>query len=69
MRLRIEPTINISDQVRVRSQFDIFDNLILGSTPDSLVNPLRSSKPKLTPRARRTNQYGCAHGYPVEHPK
>ncbi len=39
MRLRIEPTINISDQVRVRSQFDIFDNLILGSTPDSLVNP------------------------------
>ena len=39
MRLRIEPTINISDQVRVRSQFDVFDNLILGSTADSLVNP------------------------------
>jgi uncharacterized protein (TIGR04551 family) len=39
MRLRIEPTINISDQVRVRSQFDVFDNLIMGSTPDSLVNP------------------------------
>ena len=39
MRLRIEPTINISDQVRVRSQFDVFDNLTLGSTPDSLVNP------------------------------
>jgi uncharacterized protein (TIGR04551 family) len=39
MRLRIEPTINISDQVRVRSQFDVFDNLILGSTPDSLLNP------------------------------
>jgi uncharacterized protein (TIGR04551 family) len=39
LRLRIEPTINISDQVRVRSQFDVFDNLILGSTPDSLVNP------------------------------
>ena len=39
MRLRIEPTLNISDQVRVRSQFDVFDNLILGSTPDSLVNP------------------------------
>jgi uncharacterized protein (TIGR04551 family) len=38
MRLRIEPTINISDQVRVRSQLDVFDNLILGSTPDSLVN-------------------------------
>lgn len=39
MRLRIEPTLNISDQVRVRTQFDVFDNLILGSTPDSLINP------------------------------
>jgi uncharacterized protein (TIGR04551 family) len=39
LRLRIEPTLNISDQVRVRSQFDVFDNLILGSTPDSQVNP------------------------------
>jgi len=39
MRLRIEPTINISDQVRVRTQFDVFDNLILGSTADSQVNP------------------------------
>jgi uncharacterized protein (TIGR04551 family) len=38
-RLRIEPTINISDQVRVRSQIDVFDNFILGTTPDSLVNP------------------------------
>jgi uncharacterized protein (TIGR04551 family) len=38
MRLRIEPTLNISDQVRVRTQFDVFDNLILGSTPDSLIN-------------------------------
>lgn len=38
MRLRVEPTINISDQVRVRTQLDVFDNLILGSTPDSLVN-------------------------------
>jgi uncharacterized protein (TIGR04551 family) len=39
MRLRIEPTLNVSDQVRVRTQFDVFDNLILGSTADSLVNP------------------------------
>jgi uncharacterized protein (TIGR04551 family) len=38
MRLRVEPTINISDQVRIRSQFDIFDNLILGSTADSLIS-------------------------------
>jgi uncharacterized protein (TIGR04551 family) len=39
LRLRIEPTLNISDQVRVRTQLDVFDNLILGSTPDSQVNP------------------------------
>lgn len=41
MRLRIEPTINISDQVRVVAQIDVFDNLIYGSTPDSLVSASR----------------------------
>ena len=39
IRLRLEPTINISDQVRVNTQIDVFDNLILGSTPDSLIDP------------------------------
>jgi uncharacterized protein (TIGR04551 family) len=34
MRFRIEPTINIGDKMRVRSQIDIFDNYVLGSTPD-----------------------------------
>lgn len=43
LRLRLEPTINISDQVRVISQIDILDNLIMGSTPDSMVNPLDPS--------------------------
>jgi uncharacterized protein (TIGR04551 family) len=38
MRLRLEPTINISDQVRVMTQIDVFDNLIYGSTPDSLIS-------------------------------
>jgi uncharacterized protein (TIGR04551 family) len=38
MRLRLEPTINISDQVRVVAQIDVFDNLIYGSTPDSLIS-------------------------------
>jgi len=54
MRLRIEPTINISDQVRVRSQFDIFDNLILGSTPDSLVNPSVPNQNKNNPPVGQT---------------
>jgi uncharacterized protein (TIGR04551 family) len=44
MRLRLEPTINISDQVRVVAQVDVFDNLIYGSTPDSLIS---ASQPSL----------------------
>ncbi len=35
MRLRLEPTINVTDQVRVKAQLDVFDNLVMGSTPDS----------------------------------
>ncbi|UJR81083.1 TIGR04551 family protein [Sandaracinus amylolyticus] len=34
MRLRLEPTIHLSDDVRVRMQIDVFDNLVLGSTPE-----------------------------------
>jgi uncharacterized protein (TIGR04551 family) len=34
IRLRLEPTINVGEQVRVHSQIDVFDNLVLGSTPD-----------------------------------
>ncbi len=41
MRLRIEPTIHLSDDVRVRMQLDLLDNLVLGSTPDGYtVNPV-----------------------------
>jgi uncharacterized protein (TIGR04551 family) len=36
IRLRLEPTINVTDHVRVRSQIDVLDNVIMGSTPDSL---------------------------------
>ncbi len=34
MRFRLEPTVNISEDVRIMAQVDILDNLILGSTPD-----------------------------------
>ncbi|HUU00561.1 MAG TPA: TIGR04551 family protein [Myxococcota bacterium] len=34
MRFRLEPTVNISEDVRIMAQIDILDNLILGSTPD-----------------------------------
>lgn len=33
MRLRIDPTLNVSEEVRIRAQVDVFDNLIFGSTP------------------------------------
>jgi len=38
MRLRIEPAIVISDNLRIAAQLDLFDNLVLGSTPDGYVN-------------------------------
>lgn len=36
MRLRVDPTFNVSDDIRVRSTVDVFDNLVFGSTPESL---------------------------------
>jgi uncharacterized protein (TIGR04551 family) len=50
MRLRLEPTLNVSEQVRVMSQIDVLDNLVLGSTPvgsfarsDSVLYPFQST--------------------------
>lgn len=34
MRFRLEPTINVTEEVRIKSQLDVFDNLVLGSTPE-----------------------------------
>lgn len=36
MRLRLEPSLHITDTVHVHSQVDILDNVVLGSTPDNL---------------------------------
>jgi uncharacterized protein (TIGR04551 family) len=33
MRFRLEPTLNVSEDIRIRAQIDILDNLVLGSTP------------------------------------
>ncbi len=35
MRFRIDPEIHISDNLRILSQIDMLDNLVLGSTPDA----------------------------------
>lgn len=34
MRLRLEPTLNVSEEVRIHMQVDVLDNLVLGTTPD-----------------------------------
>lgn len=34
MRFRFEPTLNISEEVRIRAQIDMLDNILFGSTPD-----------------------------------
>jgi hypothetical protein len=33
MRLRVDPTFNVSEQVRIRATIDFLDNVVLGSTP------------------------------------
>jgi uncharacterized protein (TIGR04551 family) len=38
MRFRIDPEIHISDNLRILSQIDALDNLVLGSTPEGYVN-------------------------------
>ncbi len=38
MRFRVEPELVISDNLRVRTQIDFFDNLVLGSTPQDYRN-------------------------------
>lgn len=43
MRLRLEPVVNISDYVRVKAQIDVFDNMVMGSTPEGYyINGLSS---------------------------
>ena len=34
MRLRLQPTLSLSDNIRVHIMIDAFDNLVLGSTPE-----------------------------------
>jgi hypothetical protein len=37
MRLRLEPTLHITDTVKVHTTLDVLDNIVLGSTPDSFL--------------------------------
>lgn len=58
MRLRLEPVFNVYEDVKVKMQIDVFDNLVLGSTPDGFgyngnpISPLSGfSQTQLAPTA------------------
>lgn len=56
MRLRLEPVFNVYEDVKVKMQVDVLDNMVLGSTPDGFpLNPisplLAFSQTQLTPTA------------------
>ncbi len=38
MRLRLEPTLNVSENVRVKAQIDVLDNYVLGSSNSTLIS-------------------------------
>lgn len=42
MRFRVNPELHISDNLRIMSQIDMLDNLVLGSTPDGTYNQPRA---------------------------
>lgn len=48
LRLRLDPEIHISDNVRILSQIDLLDNVVLGSTPDGYANNTDGSNGKHT---------------------
>ncbi|HEV8324875.1 MAG TPA: TIGR04551 family protein [Myxococcota bacterium] len=37
IRLRLDPTINVSEILRIKATIDVLDNVVLGSTPDGYV--------------------------------
>ncbi len=45
MRLRLEPTLNVSEHVRVRAQVDVLDNRVLGSDTSALYDDPGSPYP------------------------
>lgn len=59
MRLRLMPTLNLGDDIRIHTWFDVFDNVILGSTPEAWSGGVRSP---FTP----LNIYGSSMAVPSQ---
>ena len=43
IRLRVEPVISLSEMVKIKAQFDVLDNLVLGTTPEGYYSQPGSS--------------------------
>jgi uncharacterized protein (TIGR04551 family) len=58
MRLQLDPTINVSEDVRIKMQIDVFDNLVLGSTSGlSYGNPFIITSETQVPPSTVTPSY------------
>jgi uncharacterized protein (TIGR04551 family) len=58
LRLRLNPEIHISDNLRILTQVDLLDNLVLGSTPDSqAISPSGKTKSGWGPAGNGYNGY------------
>ena len=58
MRLRVEPRINITEQAQVMATIDFLDNLILGSTPDSVVPGMTKAPVSILSRTQKPARFG-----------
>lgn len=61
MRLRVEPALVISDNLRVRTQIDLLDNLVLGSTPNGYNNVPSAAGYAVAPRDNYEPHSGLAY--------
>jgi uncharacterized protein (TIGR04551 family) len=50
MRFRLNPELHISDNIRVRAQIDMLDNVVLGSTPEGYANAPGPNGYQVVPR-------------------
>jgi uncharacterized protein (TIGR04551 family) len=67
MRFRLNPEIHISDNLRIMSQIDLLDNVVLGSTPNSYAMQPGTTTPGTTAQSNTGYQpvaYGTGYAPP-----